>query len=79
MMTFMGIEEIYYIEDPADKENAIQQFRDNCNNLRLMIKRESGLEKLEKLFTTITKAKHQSEMIDYYRKTKERYDKDGRK
>ena len=33
-----------------------------------MIKKESGIEELDKLFRSITRAKHKSDIIDYYNK-----------
>jgi hypothetical protein len=76
-MIILDIDNIYYIEDPKEKEKTIQQFNNNCVNLISMIRKETGLEKLDKFFTSITKAKHQSEIIDYYKELKEKYKKEG--
>lgn len=77
LSTIIGVDEYYYIKDPKEKENHIQQFRNNCTKLISMIKDESGLSKMHKLFGTITKAKHQSDFIAYYREMKKKYAKEG--
>jgi hypothetical protein len=76
-MTIMNIENIYYISDEHEKEESIQNFRDNCRKLLKMIKEESGLNEIEKHYSSITKAKHQSEYIGLYRKMKKQYLKEG--
>jgi len=38
-----------------------------------MIKKESGIKDVNKSFTSMTKAKYSSPVIDYYRKQKESY------
>ena len=77
LSSLMGIDEYYYIEKTEEKEKHIQQFRDNCVNLIGMIKNEVGLTKIEKLFGKITGAKHESEIIQYYKELKKKYNKKG--
>lgn len=78
LMTLIGVEDIFYIEDKKEKENKKQEFRDNCTNLIEMIRNESGLQEISKHFGSITKAKHSSDYIEAYREMKTRYEKKGR-
>lgn len=64
----MGVEEIYDIEDGNEKKDQIEQFRNNLQNAKKMIRKESGIQDIEKMFSSITKPKHTSPIIDYYRK-----------
>ena len=77
LSSLMGIDEYYYIDKTEEKEKHIQQFRDDCVNLIGMIKNEIGLTKIEKLFGKITGAKHESEIIQYYKEVKKKYKKKG--
>ena len=77
LSSLMGIDEYYYIDKSEEKEKYIQQFRDNCVNLIGMIKNEVGLTKIQKLFGKITGAKHESEIIKYYKELKQKYKKKG--
>ena len=66
----MGVEDIYYIEDKNQKEQGIDRFRDNLLAAKRMIRKESGIADLDKLYLSITKPKHSSPIIEYYRKLK---------
>ncbi|OLE54566.1 MAG: hypothetical protein AUG51_07735 [Acidobacteria bacterium 13_1_20CM_3_53_8] len=66
----IGVEDVYYMEDPEEKKGEIENFTKSIANARKMIKAETGLEALDKLFSSISKAKHESEIISYYQKLK---------
>lgn len=70
MMTVIGVEDIYYIKDPKEKEEELQKFRKGYADAKRMIKKETGLEELDKLFGSISKAKHDSDYISYYQRRK---------
>lgn len=68
--TFANVADIIDIEDPDDKANEILRFRRSIGDTKKMIKAESGIQELNNLFLRITKAKHSSPIIDYYRSIK---------
>src|SRR2546429_9271242 len=70
MMALIGVEDIYDIKDPKRKKREIVKFGKACGDAKKMIRRESGLEALDKLFGTISQAKHESDYIAYYEKRK---------
>ncbi len=70
MMTLIGVEDIYYIKDSKRRKQEIEQFRESCGDAKKMIRKESSLEALDRLFGTISKAKHQSDYIAHYQRLK---------
>jgi len=66
MTLMIGVEDIYYIESADEKEQEIQRVWKHLRDTKKMIKKESGIEELDKLFKSITQAKHKSYIIDYY-------------
>lgn len=66
----MGVEEIYDIEDADEKKDRIAQFREEIGNAKKMIRKEAGIADIEKAFSSITKPKHTSPIIDFYRMKK---------
>lgn len=66
----MGVEDIHDLEDSDGKEEQIKQFRENLQNAKKIIRKESGIDDIEKMFSSITKPKHISPIIDYYREKK---------
>lgn len=72
----MGVESIYYLESDEEKKAALDRFHKNLRNAKQMIRKESGVEDINKLFSKITKAKHSSPIIKYYRKKKKRDNRD---
>lgn len=68
--TFCRIGEIIDSDDQAFKDSEIQEFWHDINNAKGMIKAESGIEEMNALFKKITKAKHRSPVIEYYRRGK---------
>jgi hypothetical protein len=66
----MGVEDIYYIDDKDEKEREIKRFRNNLLAAKRMIRKEAGIADLDKLYRSITRPKHSSPFIEYYRKKK---------
>lgn len=66
----MGVEDIYSIENDDEKKDAIKRFNEDLRNAKKMIRKEAGIEDIERLFSSITRPKHSSPIIDYYRKKK---------
>ena len=48
----------------------VKRFNEDLRNAKKMIRKEAGIEDIERLFSSITKPKHSSPIIDYYRKKK---------
>lgn len=55
------------------KREQLGEFWGNCRVSKLMIREETGLSELDKLFRGITRAKHDSEYIKYYREKKRQH------
>lgn len=68
MTILMGVEDIYYIEDKDEKKLKIKSFQENLLEAKRMIRKETGIADLDKLYRSITKAKHSSPIIEYYHK-----------
>lgn len=66
----MGVEEIHAVIDSDEKKNRIAQFREDLRNAKKMIRKEAGIQDIEKMFSSITKPNHTSPIIDYYREKK---------
>ena len=66
MTLMMGVEDIYYIKATDEKEQEIQRVWKHLHDTKNMIKKESGIEELNKLFKSIIRTKHKSDIIDYY-------------
>jgi hypothetical protein len=64
--TFVSVVDIIEVEKGDEKEEEINRFQKKIAEAEKMIKAESGIERLNKLFKSITKAKHKSPVIDYY-------------
>jgi hypothetical protein len=75
MSALVGIEDVYHMEAPEEKKGEIENFTKSLSKARKMIKAETGLEALDKLFGSISKAKHESEIISYYQKRKKELEK----
>lgn len=56
--------------DKESRETQLQKFRLSIGGAKEMIKAESGIEELNELFKKITKAKHSSPIIEYFRESK---------
>lgn len=67
---FVGIADIIDSDDDENKKTEIQKFRQSVVNAKQMIKAESGIEELNELFKKITKARHASPVIEYFRELK---------
>jgi hypothetical protein len=77
--TMMGVEDIYSIESSKSKDAAKNHFFQNLNNAKEMIRKETGLADLDKLFRSITKAKHESPVINYLNKLREKQKRKSQK
>ena len=62
----MGVEEIHDIKGKKQKKNEIERVWKNLRETKRMIRKESGIEALDKLFRSITMARHKSPLIEYY-------------
>lgn len=65
--TFIGAEEIQQITDPKEREHRIQEIHNMYTNAKRMIRENSGIAEIEKLFKGITKATISSNIIDRIR------------
>ncbi len=63
----MGVEDIYYIEDEDEKKQGIKDFQNNLLAAKRMIRKETGIADIEKLYRSIIKPKHSSPIIERYR------------
>jgi hypothetical protein len=75
MLTLIGVEDIYYIEDPKEKKEQVERFGEGYVNAKKLIRKETGLEALDKLFGSISKAKLESDYISYYQRRKKKFGK----
>ncbi len=68
--TFVNPKEIFELESGKEKDYLVNHFREEVQEAKLMIKNESGIGAVEKLFQSIIKASHKSPVLDYYRELK---------
>lgn len=68
---FMGVEDIQAEKDAVKREALISDFTVTYKETLHVIRAEAGLARMNKLFSTITKAKYSSHLIDYYRELQE--------
>jgi hypothetical protein len=69
---FVGVGDIFEIDDEEERKNRIDSFYTDIREAKLMIKKESGIEEINKLFQTMTKTNHKSPIIEYYHKLKDK-------
>ena len=74
MCSIIGLEDIYYENDRSKKKH-IKNFQRDHAKTKTMIKEETGLKALERLFTTISRPKYTSEYISFYKDVEKQYDK----
>ncbi len=65
--TFMGAEDVLLIGDPKEREEAEQDIRDMYKEAKRMIREDSGIFEIEKLFRSIHKPRITSPVIDRIR------------
>lgn len=70
LASLMGVEDIYYTKNPEEKKAQRERLGESPANAKEMIKAETGLERLDKLFGSISKAKHESDIITYFQERK---------
>lgn len=68
----MGMEDVYDMSDDDSKKKAISHFQENLRIAQKMIRKEAGIEDIEKLFSRITKPRRASPIIEAYREEKQR-------
>lgn len=61
--TFMGAEDVLLMGDPKEREEAEQDIRDMYNEAKRMIREDSGISEIEKLFRSIYKQQITSPVI----------------
>jgi hypothetical protein len=62
--TFMGAEDIQSIKDPKEREERQQEIRNMYANAKRMIREDSGIVEIDKLFKTMTKPRLSSPIIE---------------
>lgn len=62
----MGVEDIHGLPDEDDRRTAVEGFYHNHKLAKRMIKDNSGISRLERLFCSISKPKLNSDLIEYY-------------
>lgn len=65
--TFMGAEDIQSLKDPQEQEERSQEIRDMYVNAKRMIREDSGIAEIDKLFKTMTKPRLSSPIIERMR------------
>lgn len=65
--TFMDAEGIPSINDPREREKRLQEMRDMYVNAKRMIREDSGIAEIDKLFKTVTKPRLSSPIIERIR------------
>ncbi len=68
--SFISVSDIIDSNNEVYRRSEIQNFNKSIKDAKQMITSEAGLEELNLLFQKITKAKHTSPIIEYFRKLK---------
>jgi len=76
MTLLVGVEEINDIQDQKIKEKEIKRVWKHSRDTKEMIREESGIAELDKLYRSITRAKHKGPIISYYDKLKKEQKKE---
>jgi len=64
---WMSIDEIPSIQDGRECTSQMEAFQKDFADVKAMIREESGLKEIDKLFRSIAKPRYSSRLIDYYR------------
>jgi hypothetical protein len=64
---YMGAEDVLKLKGSKRQKDAVQNVHDNVVAAKKMIRREAGIERIDKFFGTVTKAKLSSPIIERYR------------
>jgi hypothetical protein len=75
---FMGVEEIPDLPEGPQREEKIEEHREELLAAMRMIRKEAGIADLDKLFRSITKPKHSSAVIEYYHEVLKQKGKRGK-
>ena len=65
---FMGVEDILADLNEADREELISKMNDSYSKAIEIVRAESGMGEIDKLFRSVTRAKYTSPAIEYFRK-----------
>jgi hypothetical protein len=74
----MGVENIYAMADAKEKEDRVKRYREDFRNAKKMIRKEAGIEDIERMFSGIVKPKRSSAIIDHYRIQKKKLKAKGK-
>jgi hypothetical protein len=69
---FMGVEDIKPELKERQRKKLEHHFRGEFKHAVEMIRAEAGLERMDKLFRSITRPKHTSDIVDFYREEKKK-------
>ena len=67
---FVDVGDILDMPNGKKRTEEIDSFRTMIGDAKKMIRAESGMSEIDQAFRSVTKAKHSSSVIDYYRKLK---------
>jgi len=68
--TFVGVGDVLDMPKGKKREEKTERFQRMIRDAKKMIRSESGMSEIDRAFRSVTKAKHSSPVIDYYRKLK---------
>ena len=74
---FVGVGDLIKMAKGNERDEAIGDFRKMLVTAKDMIRAESGMKEIDQAFRTVTKAKHTSPVIEYYRKLKQERDRES--
>jgi hypothetical protein len=74
----MGVEEIFALSDTDEKDERTRRFSGDLVHAKRMIRKECGIEDIEKMFVGIVKPRRTSVIIDYYRAQRKKLRLGGR-
>jgi hypothetical protein len=65
---FMGAEDVGDVDDEVEREAAKSKVRLSYKQAKEMIRKETGLEDVDRLLAKVLKIRHESDVIEYMRK-----------
>lgn len=71
---FVGVSDILEMKNGKKRKEAIDHYRTMVGDAKKMIRAESGMSEIDRTFRTVTKAKHSSPVIDFYRQKKREHE-----
>jgi len=76
---FVGTGDFVKMRRGKERDDAISHFRKMLAGAKDMIRAESGMKEIDEAFRAVTKAKHTSPVIEYYRTLKQKHDRDDKR